>query len=246
MKHFWTHKERIPEGYGYGQFSLAHLLWITATVIFTVLAVFFYQVLPYQNRIVFLRTIAASLIISDIIKMIVIKVTGINVWDYLPLELCSFAAYFIVCDSLWTGNSVLPQLLLTLFFPAAIMAVFFPTTSTLPSFNFHTIHQFFFHGLIIIYVAVRFFASEITLSYIGLWRSVLIACALAAIMYVVDTKFDKNFMFLRDSYGNVMLDIIYNKTKGNIGYIGGLVCFSIVVMHIFFFIFKLIEILLLN
>ena len=246
MNHFWTHKDNMPEGHGYGQFTPAHFAWIALCAILTVFAVILYRNLAIPDRILFRRTIAATLIIIDIIKLFVMKVTGVNVWDYLPLELCSFAAYFIVCDSIWQGNAIIPQLLLTIFMPAAIMAILFPTTSTLPSFNFYSIHQFLFHVLIVMYVMARFFASEIPLSYLGLWISVLIIRILAAVMEVVDKKFDKNFMFLRDSYGNPMLELIYEKSKDNVGYIGGLTIFSIAVMHVFYCVFKLIEILILK
>ena len=246
MKDFWAHKENIPEGRGYGQFTLAHFLWIALTVLCTVYVTIFYNSLDQMNRLVVLRTIAATLIISDVIKLLVMHASGIDYRNYLPLEVCSFAAYFIVCDSICPDNFIIPQMLLTLFLPAAIMAVLFPTTSTLPSFNFYTIHQFLFHGLIIIYVAARFFASEIPLIYAGLWISVLIVRALAAVMYVIDMKYDKNYMFLHDAYGNPMLELIYEKSKDNIGYINGLTFFSIAVMHVFYLIFRLIEILILK
>ena len=244
MNHFWTHKDKIPQGYGYGQFTLAHFLWIALTFAGTLLVVILYGNANHADRLIVLRTIAATLILIDAIKMFVIAITGIKVLDYLPLEVCSFAAYFIVCDSIWPGNSVLPQMLLTLFLPAAIMAILFPTTTTLPSFNFFTIHQFLYHGLLMAYIFARFFASEIPLTSAGVWRSIFIMCPLVAFMYLFDVKFDKNYMFLRDTYGNAMLETIRNKSENNIGYQAGLVCFSIMSVHVFYLFFKLLEILL--
>ena len=243
MKHFWTHKDNIPEGYGYGQFTPAHYGLIVFTVLLTIVTTVAYGASNAHTRIVILRTIAATLIISDIIKMIVIALSPVKFSDYLPLELCSFAAYSIVCDSIVPDNTFFPVLLVTLFLPAAIMAIIFPTTTPLPVFNFHSIHQFLFHGLIVAYVMARFINGEIPLSYPMVWSAILKASVLVGIMYVVDTVFDKNFMFLRDTYGNAMLGAIEKVTGKGIPYVFGLVCFSVFMIHVFFFIFKIIEIL---
>ena len=246
MNHFWIHQEKASEGYGYGQFTIKHLLLVALTAIATVFVCVLYINSNQVNRILIRRTIGITLIVIDIIKMIVLSKIDIELTDYLPLEVCSFAAYFIVIDSFWLSNNIIPQMLLTLFLPAAIMAIIFPTTTKLPVFNFFTIHQFLFHGLIIMYVFMRFFALEIPLTYSGVWKSILIVSCLVATMYFVDVKFDKNYMFLRDTFANPLLEFVKDKTKNNIGYTPGLLCFSAFMIHIFYFIFKLIEILLLK
>lgn len=246
MKYFWTHKDNIPEGMGYGQFSIKHLMWLILTISLIVGVVFLYGQLEPSSRITLLRTIGATLIIIDIIKMVLIYHSDVVFSDYLPLELCSFAAYFIVCDSIWIGNDIFPEMLLTMFLPAAIMAILVPTTSTLPAINFYTIHQFLYHGLIIAYVMTRFLYGEIPLSYPGVWKSILQIIMLATVIYIIDTVFNKNFMFLRDTYDNALLNVIWKITGGGINYTGGLVCFCIIMIHVFFIIFKLIELLLFN
>ena len=246
MKYFWTHKDNIPEGMGYGQFSIKHLMWLILTISLIVGVVFLYGQLEPSSRITLLRTIGATLIIIDIIKMVLIYHSDVVFSDYLPLELCSFATYFIVCDSIWIGNVIFPEMLLTMFLPAAIMAILVPTTSTLPAINFYTIHQFLYHGLIIAYVMTRFLYGEIPLSYPGVWKSILQIIMLATVIYIIDTVFNKNFMFLRDTYDNALLNVIWKITGGGINYTGGLVCFCIIMIHVFFIIFKLIELLLFN
>ncbi|MBQ9036030.1 MAG: YwaF family protein [Erysipelotrichaceae bacterium] len=246
MKYFWTHKDNIPEGMGYGQFSFKHLMWLILTIIFVVGVVFLYGQLEVSSRITLLRSIGATLIIIDIIKMILIYRSDVVFLEYLPLELCSFAAYFIVCDSILVGNDIFPELLLTMFLPAAIMAILFPTTSTLPAINFYTIHQFLYHGLIIAYVMARYINLEIPLTYPGVWKGILQIILLATVIYIIDTVFNKNFMFLRDTYDNPLLNVIWKLTGGGIKYTGGLVCFCIIMIHVFFAIFKLIELLILH
>jgi uncharacterized membrane protein YwaF len=129
-------------------------------------------------------------------------------------------------------------MLLTMFLPAAIMAILVPTTSTLPAINFYTIHQFLYHGLIIAYVMTRFLYGEIPLSYPGVWKSILQIIMLATVIYIIDTVFNKNFMFLRDTYDNALLNVIWKITGGGIHYTGGLVCFCIIMIHVFLYHFQ--------
>jgi len=246
MKHFWTHKDNIPEGMGYGQFSLHHLIWLLLTVTLVTGFIFVYINSEVERRIFLLRSAGITLIAIDILKMIIIGFSDVRFSDYLPLEICSFAAYFIVADSFMVGNNIFPEMLLTMFLPGAIMAVLFPTTSTLPAFDFYTIHQFVYHGIIIAYIMARFVNGEIPLSYPGVWKSIIQVIMLAAVIYVIDRVFDKNFMFLRDTYGNPVLEMIWKITKGGIAYTGGLVCFCIIMIHVFYAFFKLISIIFLR
>ena len=243
MKYFWTHKDNIPEGLGYGQFTLKHFLWLAVSAVFVTAYVFLYRQADPAGKLFILRAAAGSLIFIDIIKMILIWFSDVDFFEYLPLELCSFAAYSTVCDSIWIGNTFFPQMLVTLFLPAAIMAVFFPTTSTLPAINFYSIHQFLYHDLIIAYVTARFVCGEIPLTYAGVWLSIMKIIILAAVIYAIDTVFDRNFMFLRDTYGNPLLEAIRKITGDGIAYTGGLVCFCIAVIHVFFALFKCIAVL---
>lgn len=243
MKYFWTHKDNIPEGMGYGQFTREHFIWIAITLVSAAAFVFGYAKALPAEKILMRRTVGAVLIIIDIIKMILIAFQDVKFSEYLPLELCSFAAYSIVLDSIWPANTFFPLMLLTLFLPAAFMAVLFPTTSPLPSLNFYTIHQFLYHGLIIAYVFARFVCREIPLTYPGVWLSIFRIIILAAIIFLIDTVFDKNFMFLRDTYGNPMLEVIRKVTGEGIAYTGGVVLFCIFMIHVFYFIFLFIQML---
>ena len=246
MNYFWTQTDKIPEGLGYGQFTKKHFIWIAVVAVFVTVIVLTYQQSDLAKRIFLLRTIGASLIIIDILKLIMIKFSGGDVYEYLPLEVCSFAAYSIVCDSIWIGNSIFPIMLLTLFMPAAFMAVLFPTTSTLPAINFYTIHQFLYHGLIIAYVGARFVCKEIPLDYPGVWKSIFYVIMLASVIYVIDKIFHKDFMFLVDDYDNPLLKVITKVTGGGFAYTVGLVLFCIFMIHVFYIVFKCINIFFFN
>ena len=107
--------------------------------------------------------------------------------------------------------------------------------------NYFTIHQFGFHGLIIAYVVARFFNREVTIDYLGVWKSVLKIVGIAAFVYIIDLVFHKDFMFLMHPDGNFLLSAIENVTGKGLPYTGGLVVFVIIMIHIFFVVFKLLE-----
>ena len=90
MKQFWTHKDNIPEGAGYGQFSFQHFIWLILTAALITGFVFVYGETEGVRRITLLRSVGITLIAIDILKMIIIGISDIKFSDYLPLELCSY------------------------------------------------------------------------------------------------------------------------------------------------------------
>lgn len=233
MKYFWSIRETIPEGKGYGQFSYKHFIWLAVSTLFIFSMVIVYAHLNPLEKIILKRMISATLVFIEIMKMIVIKRSKVSLFEYLPVEICSFAGYAIILDSIWPGNQFFGEIMIVLFLPAAIMAIIYPTSIVLPVFNFFTIHQFLYHDLIIAYVFSRFLCKELLLTFKGLWISIFSILVLVFIIYIIDCLFDKNFMFLKDSYGNVALGMIEEHTGRGVPYTVGLICFAIFIIHVF-------------
>jgi uncharacterized membrane protein YwaF len=187
--------------------------------------------------------VALTLLVFDVIKMGIIYFTHQGFSEYLPCEICSFAAYSIVADAFLPGNDFLLELLVVMFLPAAVMALIFPTTTRLPVLNFFTFHQYIYHSLIIAYILGSFFARETSMTYPGLWESIFAILCLVSVMYTADRIFNRNFMFLVHNENNVMLKKISDTCGDGFRYTLGLVCFAIVAVHIFYGVFKLLGIL---
>ena len=238
IKYFFTHYDNIPEGLGYGLFTIKHFVLLLITILFIILTVKEYKKSNEAKRIKIRKIIAFTLIIIDVIKLIIMYLNPMDYTNYLPLEICSFAAYSIVLDSIYKDNKFFSEMLLLLFLPAAMTALLVPTTTALPIFNFFTIHQFLYHALIIAYVLMRYLNKEIKITYIGLWKSILKTVILASVIYCVDYIFNKNYMFLMNSAGNPALNIFYNLANGGKLYLVYLVIFVIFVLHLFYLLFK--------
>ena len=240
-EYFWKQKAFVPKGIGYGQFSTVHLILIGITVIFTVAVSYVYNTSSAEVRSIIRIALAVALIITEIAKYSVIIIGHGDLKNYLPLEICSVAGYCMIIDSLMKGTSFITEMLLILFLPAAIMALIYPTSVDLPAINFFTIHQFIYHALIVAYVTARFSAGEIVMNYKGVWLSILTIFIIGMIVYLIDRIFHKNFMFLIHDERNAMLKKITAFCGKGFGYTAGLVTFCIIVIHIFYFLFKLLE-----
>ena len=238
---FWFNYQNYPAGVGYGQFSLGHLILVLCSSILITFIVINYKKAEEAGRIRIRRTIALLLVIIETVRLTILHLQGVDLKSYLPLEVCSFAGYSIICDAIWKENKFLPELLVTIFLPAAIMQHVSPSTSVLPLCNYFTFSQFTYHGLVIAYVLARFLSGEIQLTYRGVWASVAKISVLAAIMYVVNVLMGENYMFLLNSEGNYILDKISRAAGGGIRYTVGLIVFAVVVIHVFFVIFKIID-----
>ena len=228
---------------GYGQFSGTHLLLLGIWIVFMVAYCIAYFRCGIKTRNDMRIAVAITLLVIDAVKMGIIYFTRQGFSEYLPCEICSFAAYSIAADAFLPDNDFLLELMVVMFLPAAIMALIFPTTTRLPVFNFFTFHQYFYHSLIIAYILGRFFAGETSMTYPGLWKSIFAILCLVGVMYTADRIFNRNFMFLVHNENNAMLKKISDTCGEGFRYTLGLICFAIFSVHIYYVVFKLLEIL---
>lgn len=241
MNNFWTHQDNIPEGYGFGQFSLTHFALIFLSVLLIVLIIKRYKRMGSDDRLLMRRQIAVILLVLELAKIIIMSVTDARVSYNLPLEICSFGGYTVMLDAFLEDKKIFSRMLLYLFLPAATMSIFFPTTSILPVLNAFTIHQFLFHVLIVAYALMRYAAGEIEPDYPSVWKSIMAISLIALCVYIIDYVFKRNFMFLMGTYDNFMLDKIWNLTGGGVMYDLGLTVFSMIVIHIFYCLFAMLS-----
>ncbi|MBR2067411.1 MAG: YwaF family protein [Solobacterium sp.] len=233
MDLFWTHQEKIQEGMGFGQFSIVHFIWLISMFLLAYYISEKYKKSDDKHKDRIRKAISIFFIVTELIKLYVIYLNGVDVTDYLPLEICSFAAYAIIIDT-FLEKSFCREMILYLFLPAGFVALLFPTVTVLPSFNFFTIHQFLFHCFMIAYALARYRSGEVRISYKGFWKAAFSLLVLVICMYFVDVYFQKEFMFLTTTYGNAALMAIESFSGKGITYTIALFCIAILVLHIFF------------
>ncbi len=242
---FWKHTSVItyPPGVtGFRVFSVSHFCWFAASLVFIVLFSLAYRRGSDARRRNMRNAVAAFLIHTEFLKLIVMILTGAPVGENLPLEICSFAEYAVLIDALCYHKRPFHQMMAFAFFPAAAMALLFPTVTGYPDFNFYTIRYFTMHASLAAYFAAHCAAGEIRPRYRGLWTSLGASAFLALIIRRIDQVFGKNYMFQTDHVGNPMLKLLWDISGGNggIAYFMALACFVCIVMHAAYLIYRLI------
>ena len=243
---FWALEENLPKNIGYKQFSKKHISMLIVVILFTFFISYAYTHSNEAIQSIIRISMALTLVIIEILKLLIIHLNHGDALNYIPIEICSIAAYCILIDVFSPNTTFVREMLLILFLPAAIMALIYPTSVSLPVFNFFTIHQFVFHGLIVAYVTMRFVAKEITISYLGVWQSIITISFIAFLVYIIDCTFKRNYMFLTHDENNFMLKKITMLSGGGKKYTLTLVLFCAIVIHIFYFIFTLIKMFILS
>ncbi len=195
MQYFFEIVETIEEGKGFTHFDTAHLLWLSAFVIFTVVALLVYKRLPDTKRTKFRRIIAGLIVAEEIIKIIFLSSRGFYSRHYLPLHLCSINIFMIVWHSV-KSNKALDNYLYAIGIPAAMMGLLFPAWTELPAWNFMSIHSFTVHILLAAYPIIVTLGGDIKPDVKCLPKALLILLGLALPVYGINLLLHTNFMFL--------------------------------------------------
>ena len=143
-----------------------------------------------------IRIVIASLIMLDeIVKDIIMPITGQWDWSFLPLHLCSISVFVVFIHAL-TGNRMLEEYTYAITLPTASMAMAFPDwTGALPCMNLMCIHSFSIHLLLVLYPCLLLYGGFIP-SAKQLFRLIPIVAFLAFVMYFVNGALGTNFFFV--------------------------------------------------
>ena len=246
MSLFWLHRDLLDAmevERGFSLFSAPHLIWLALMGILIISYAVFYRRAEEQTRDNMRKILALFLILFEIFKQCLMVLTGVRPIDNLPLDICSYAEYAILIDALWPGNGLMKQLMAFAFLPAAFMALLLPTVTVYPPVNFFTMHQFVMHAAIVAYIVARYAAGELRPRYKGLWITLLVFAVLSIPVYHVNAAFGSNYMFLKDPYGNPVLEFLWELSGGNGGNLYGLalMILSALVFHIMYAIFGVLD-----
>lgn len=202
MDYFWNSKENIPEGLGFKLFGGTHLCWLLAALITFVICCVLYRFLSEKHRRFFLRFVAVLMVVMEILKNIILLITGEWYPDHLPLHLCGINIFVCLWHSI-KPNSLNRELLYALGMPGAMAALLFSNWTMLPCMNFFHIHSFVVHILLVMYPLVLLFSHELRPDVKQLPKCLLFLLAAGIPLFFLNKALDTNFMFLnRADTGN--------------------------------------------
>ena len=244
---FWWLKHYIMDkGYevGHPLFSLGHIIWLVIIILTCILVANKYKKATKDKQDLYRKICAVIVFSLEYVKIVIISFIFPHYIDlYVPLQLCTFSGIFIIVDALWPNNKFVNMLWLYVFLPGGVLGVVSPST-TYPWLNFFSIHEFLFHGLIVVYGVFKIAIGESRATYKGVWVSTLFTLLLMTPIYYIDIAFDKSYMLLTNPGDFPLTKLFWDistPTFGNYGYIVLLLCLGLLLFHIIYFVGKVVQ-----
>ena len=244
---FWIHRDQIyAQGLdiGFSTFSSGHLAWLLAIAVGCYLSGRLYRRLDERGRGNMRKVCALTILLLEAAKTIVLGLFHVNSIEFLPLHLCSVGGLATVVYAMWPqSKNWLGQLFAYAFFPTALLAVIFPSTTMYPWWNFYCLHTFVFHTLILAYFVWLFMSCEVRPNYRGLLLSSIFMVLFSIPIYCINGTFGVNYMFIGTRSDVGILAMLWDKLTpdyGRIGFTIALGCILFAVLHLFFLVYRLI------
>ena len=245
MNTFWMHRDQIYEqglSIGFKVFSPGHLIWLIAIAVFCYLTGRYYRSRDERGRDNMRKLCGLIIVLLEYLKIIVLGLFGVKMAEFVPLHLCSAAGLGVLVCALWPRMNWLGQTFAYAFFPAALLAVVFPSTTMYPWLNFYCLHTFIIHGLIMAFFVWLFMSREVVPNYKGLWQGALFMFLFSIPIYFLDGAFHVNYMFIgmRSDVGILakLWDAVVPK-YGRPGFYLVFLLIMAVVCHVFYAIYAL-------
>lgn len=242
---FWWLKHYIMDkGYDVGHplFSLGHIIWLVIIILTCIFVAKKYKNAKRNKQDSYRKICAVIVFALEYVKIVLISFLFPHYIDsYVPLHLCTFSGIFIIVDALWPNNKIVNMLWLYVFLPCGVLGIVSPST-TYPWLNFFSIHEFLFHGLLVVYGVFKIAIGESKATYKGVWISALFTILLMIPIYFIDITFDKGYMLLTNPGDFPLTKLFWNISTpkfGNNGYIFLLICLGLLLFHIIYFVAKL-------
>ena len=187
---------------------------------------------------------AIAIVGSEIVRDLIIALTGNFRLEYLPFHLCGFAIFAMLADAYAENQKMTGQFMAYAFMPGATAALLFCNWTEYPFLTFMCIYSFVFHAWIVFYTIMRFRAGEIRPDYKGLWQTVCMILLLAGPLFLFNQRFGTNFLFINEASAGSPLVPIWNVLGtrfGYPGYLAGCILLVIVVFHVLWLVYFLLQ-----
>lgn len=212
-------EETIPEGEGFELFGLCHILWLLCAVLTCAVLCVVYHKAPDLIRGRILRIVAALILADELLKHVMLAVSGDWELDDLPFHLYGIQVF--VCAAHARRSTLAKADFLYAFcLPAALFALVFPSWSALPPGNFIHVQSFTIHILLLLY-PLLLLSGGYRPAFPRLKNviaPVLLSCAL---IFWINKLTGCNFLFLnRPGHGNPLA--LFASYLGDPGYLAAI------------------------
>ena len=195
MQNFFYTSDTVPDGLGISHYGIEHLCWLAAAVAFIVGISLLYRKADAKQRRKIQVVMACLIVLEEITRDIFLVVTDQFAVSHLPLHLCSVNIILIGIHACKRTKTV-DNFLYGICIPGAAAALLFANWLKLPVWNYMSIHSFTVHILLVAYPVMMTVGGELQPNVRQLPKCVLLVLGLAVPIYIFNSIFDTNFMFL--------------------------------------------------
>lgn len=212
---FWytsdTVKRLMGETYhAWELFGPVHLFWLFLATLGTAAVWLLYPKLDKQIKRRITLVMMILMIADELFKDIPALITGQFVWELLPFHLCSVNIFVTIIHTI-RENRVTKAILTCVCIPAAFCALFMPTWTALPIWNYSHIHSETIHIMLFLFPMLLLADgyrpekrdAKVLAAYI---------CGLAIVDKGINAVLGTNFLFLTHNENNPALMFLQNLT----------------------------------
>lgn len=219
---FWytqtTMEALEPDYLCFEHFSPVHLSVTAVFIAIMVAAMVFYKKLDEKSRQKFLYVMSVLLIADELWKHVISLATGQWEWGFLPLHLCSINIFVCVINS-FKRDKFTSEILYSVCIPGAALALLMPTWTTLPYWNFMSLHSNSVHVLLIMY-PLLLIAGGFRPDFRRLPKVFALLLAECVPIFFLNKIIDTNFFFLNGTENNPVLEILASLFGNEFYFIG--------------------------
>ena len=184
-----------PEAVGFGLFSAVHGAYLAAAALSALLLCLFYRQSGAEKRKRLRRGIASSALGLELLRAVLLMLSGHYTIGRLPLHLCAMAVYISFFHA-FRGGRLTGQFLYAFCMPGAAAALLFPDWSYYPALHFMTLCSFALHILVFCYILMQVPCGDIRPDAKSLPQCLGAMLAAAIPVDVFDVLTNTNYLFL--------------------------------------------------
>ncbi len=194
MNKFFDYGANESPMVGFGRFSPAHLILLSALVLLLLGAYILCRKMPGPGRSL-ARVSAWLLLLTELGRAAVLLALGLYDRGRLPLHLCTLSVYLYFIHMLRPGP-VLGQFIYAFSLPGAAFALVFPDWADYPLFHFVTFSSFLLHFFLLLYPITALALDEIRINIRRFPGSLALMLSFALPIWALNKLLGTNYMFL--------------------------------------------------
>ena len=243
LKYFFIYSLQIEQrglDIGFKLYGLGHLIWLVAILLFIIFFSNHYKKQSEVNQRKTKKFFAVTIVLLELTKDMILIISGAPMIGYLPFHLCSFAIFGMIADAFSNNpkiNNLTGQFMMYAFFPGAVSALMFCNWTEYPFANFMCIHSFVFHGWIVCYAMMNYFAGKIKTTYSGLWKTAALLFVCSIPIYIFNSISGQNYLFLNEASEGSPLVFLWNIFGTRFGQAGYVLAYAVLVITVFHFLY---------